>query len=87
MTESPVLACSGLVKHFQQGDTRVEVLNGVDFAVGAGERVAIIGASGSGKTTLLQLMNRLAEPTTGRLGIGGTEANALDPIVLRRRMG
>ena len=39
----PVLACSNLTKHFQQGDTRVEVLKGIDFAIHAGERVAIDG--------------------------------------------
>jgi lipoprotein-releasing system ATP-binding protein len=75
-TES-VLACTTLVKHFQQGDTRVEVLRGVDLSVGAGERVAIIGASGSGKTTLLQLLGGLDLPTSGSVNIMGRAISEL----------
>jgi lipoprotein-releasing system ATP-binding protein len=72
-----VLNCSGLCKHFQQGDTRVEVLNGVDLQIAAGERIAIVGASGSGKTTLLQLMGGLDLPTAGTVSITGQEINRL----------
>ena len=75
-TES-VLACSALVKHFQQGDSRVEVLRGVDLTVGAGERLAIIGASGSGKTTLLQLLGGLDLPTSGSVHITGKAISEL----------
>ncbi|MFO7306506.1 MAG: lipoprotein-releasing ABC transporter ATP-binding protein LolD [Gammaproteobacteria bacterium] len=74
---SPVLSCSSLVKHFMQGDTRVEVLRGVDLAVAPGERIAIVGASGSGKTTLLQLLGGLDLPTSGRVEILGEPINEL----------
>lgn len=77
MTQGSVLACGGLVKHFQQGDTRVEVLKGVELTVHAGERVAIIGASGSGKTTLLQLLGGLDLPTSGSVTITGKHINEL----------
>jgi lipoprotein-releasing system ATP-binding protein len=72
-----VLACSQLTKHFQQGDTRVEVLRGVDLSVAAGERIAIVGASGSGKTTLLQLLGGLDLPTSGTVTITGKPINEL----------
>jgi lipoprotein-releasing system ATP-binding protein len=74
---SPVLACAALSKHFVQGDARVDVLNGVDFAVYPGERVAIVGASGSGKTTLLQLLGGLDLPTSGTVKITGQAINEL----------
>lgn len=72
-----VLTCSGLVKHFEQGDARVEVLKGVDLQILAGERIAIVGASGSGKTTLLQLLGGLDLPTAGAVTIAGMEISRL----------
>jgi lipoprotein-releasing system ATP-binding protein len=77
MAANPVLACEKLVKHFQQGDTRVDVLNGVDLQVAAGERLAIVGASGSGKTTLLQLLGGLDLPSAGSVTITGQHINEL----------
>ncbi len=74
---SPVLSAEALSKHFVQGDTRVDVLNGVDLAVYPGERVAIVGASGSGKTTLLQLLGGLDLPTSGTVKIAGQAINEL----------
>jgi len=74
---SSVLTCTALAKHFQQGDTRVDVLNGVELAVAAGERLAIVGASGSGKTTLLQLLGGLDLPSAGTVTIMGQPINAL----------
>jgi len=76
-TQPHALACTGLVKHFQQGDTRVEVLNGVELAVPPGERLAIVGASGSGKTTLLQLLGGLDLPSAGKVTITGQAVNEL----------
>lgn len=72
-----VLACSSLTKHFQQGDTRVDVLNGVELVVEAGERLAIVGASGSGKTTLLQLLGGLDLPSSGQVTIMGQTVSKL----------
>jgi lipoprotein-releasing system ATP-binding protein len=77
MTDVPVLACQDLHKHFQQGDTRVEVLKGVELSVHRGERVAIIGASGSGKTTLLQVLGGLDLPSSGTVTIGGQHISEL----------
>ncbi len=79
-TASPaeaVLACTGLVKHFQQADTRVDVLKGVELSVMPGERLAIVGVSGSGKTTLLQLLGGLDLPTAGSVTIAGQRISEL----------
>jgi lipoprotein-releasing system ATP-binding protein len=83
-----VLACDALTKHFQQGDTRVDVLRGIELTISAGERVAVVGASGSGKTTLLQLLGGLDLPTGGTVSIAGQRINELSDAqrgVLRNR--
>jgi lipoprotein-releasing system ATP-binding protein len=76
----PVLACANLAKHFQQGDTRVDVLLGVNLAVQPGERIAIVGASGSGKTTLLQLVGGLDLPSSGTVTIAGESIDELSDV-------
>jgi lipoprotein-releasing system ATP-binding protein len=78
MPQPAVLACSKLRKEFRQGPVTLTVLDGVEFAVAAGERVAIIGASGSGKTTLLQLLGGLDDPTAGSVWIDGQALMSLD---------
>jgi len=52
---------------------RLEVLRGIDLAVAQGEVVCVIGPSGSGKSTLLRCVNRLEEPTSGRILIEGED--------------
>ncbi|CAN5239162.1 amino acid ABC transporter ATP-binding protein [soil metagenome] len=51
----------------------LEVLKGIDFHVKRGEVVCVIGPSGSGKSTLLRCVNRLEEPTAGRIRINGID--------------
>ncbi len=84
MPEHAAITFEDVSKRF--GDA-APALDRVSFSVKPREFLVIVGASGSGKTTLLQLINRLSEPTAGRLRIGGAEAHTLDPIVLRRRIG
>ncbi len=57
------------------------VLDGIDFAIGAGEIVAIIGPSGCGKSTLLRLLGGLERPSEGRVSVAGDPpAGSLNPI-------
>src|SRR3954463_3393283 len=72
-----VLEATGVARAFQQGPIDLTVLQGVNLAVRAGERLAIIGASGSGKTTLLQILGGLDRPTTGAVLIAGQDIHAL----------
>ena len=74
-----VLAAEGLRRTFIEGGRELTVLRGIDFAVAAGERIAIVGASGSGKTTLLQLLGGLDRPSAGRVLVRGEPISELGP--------
>ena len=65
----------------------VVALDRVTLEIAAGQFVAIVGASGSGKTTLLRLVNRLVEPSAGRVRLSGRPIAEMDPIGLRRSIG
>jgi osmoprotectant transport system ATP-binding protein len=59
----------------------------VSLAIPSGKIAVILGTSGSGKTTLLKMVNRLQEPTAGRIFVEGIEVHDLPPDALRRRTG
>ena len=65
--QESVLVINRLSKRFHDGDIDITVLNDVNFAIKASERIAIVGASGSGKSTLLQLLGGLDKPTQGEV--------------------
>jgi osmoprotectant transport system ATP-binding protein len=74
-----------LTKQFP-GEPRPAV-DRVGFQVGEGSFVVLLGPSGCGKTTLLKMINRLYEPTSGRILVGGVDARSLKATDLRRRIG
>ena len=62
-------------------------LHGLSLTIADGEFLALIGPSGCGKTTTLSLINRLVEPGSGTVRIGGQDIAAGDPALLRRGIG
>jgi lipoprotein-releasing system ATP-binding protein len=88
MTDSEILSCVDVRKHFDEAGQRLEVLSGVQLAIGQGETIAIVGASGSGKTTLLQILGGLDLPSSGTVRIAGqslADISDADRGVLRNR--
>ncbi|MEE8057099.1 MAG: lipoprotein-releasing ABC transporter ATP-binding protein LolD [Pseudomonadales bacterium] len=71
MENNTVLQCVNLHKSYREGPQELAVLNAVDFSIGTGERVAIVGASGSGKSTLLNMLGGLDLPTSGEVIVAG----------------
>lgn len=82
MTE---LQVEGLVHVYRDGGVRA--LDGVDLAIRAGERLALIGQNGSGKTTLVRHLNGLLRPSEGRVLVDGADAAALTVAQLATRVG
>lgn len=74
---APILSCAHLGRVYGQGDAAVRVLQDVNMAIQAGERVAIVGASGSGKSTLLHLLGGLDAPTSGQIQLMGRDPFAM----------
>ncbi|MEE8189416.1 MAG: phosphonate ABC transporter ATP-binding protein [Kiloniellales bacterium] len=82
-----MLEISDLVKTYPNG---LKALCGVSIAVDGPKVVAVIGSSGAGKSTLIRCVNRLVEPTSGRVVLNGTDITALGRRALRkgrRRIG
>ncbi len=79
-----------LHKSYAVAGRAVSALQPLDLTIEAGEVFGIIGHSGAGKSTLIRMINRLEEPSGGRLLIGGEDITALDADglrALRRRIG
>src|SRR3984893_14918990 len=85
----PLIAFAHVGKSFDGGRGAKPVLavDDVSLDVAEGELLAIVGASGSGKTTLLRLVNRLIEADSGSIRVEGEDVRAVDPVLLRRRIG
>ncbi|CCH21930.1 ABC transporter ATP-binding protein [Micromonospora lupini] len=87
MAESPraaSISLQGIQKRYPNGTEAVRELS---LDVRAGELVVLIGPSGCGKSTVLRMVNRLIEPTAGRIMLGDEDVTDVDPVRLRRRIG
>lgn len=65
------LEINGIKKHYGEGESRVEVLNGIDIEVNKGEIVVLLGPSGSGKSTLLNIIGGIDDADEGYISIDG----------------
>ena len=81
----PAISLQAVSKTY--GDGRRKALDRASLEVGERQFVAVVGPSGSGKTTLLRLVNRLTETETGTVQVDGEDVRAIDPVLLRRRIG
>jgi putative ABC transport system ATP-binding protein len=76
--DAPIVRARGLGKAVTNGAERLTLLDDINFSVGTGESVAILGASGSGKSTLLALLAGLDTPSSGRIELAGQALGELD---------
>jgi osmoprotectant transport system ATP-binding protein len=82
--DAEAIRLDGVSKVYADGSVGVSELN-LTFA--AGELSVLVGPSGCGKTTTMKMINRIIEPSTGRILLGGEDVTRVDPDHLRRRIG
>src|SRR5271154_2271331 len=79
-----VITLENVSKDYADGNVAVA---GLSLEIGDGELTVLVGPSGCGKTTTLRMINRLIEPTSGRILIGGENVLTKDPVLMRRGIG
>ena len=82
--EKKFLNVKGLKKSFGSGDTKQDVLKGLDFTVGKGEFCVLLGPSGSGKSTLLNILGGIDNADSGEIIINGDKLEDMDEKGLTR---
>ena len=82
-TSEPFLRLDTLSKQFSE----TSAVDTVSLDIAGGSFVALVGASGSGKSTLLKMINRLVEPSAGRVLLEGEDVTSVAAPTLRRRIG
>jgi osmoprotectant transport system ATP-binding protein len=89
MPATPPIVYAHVGKSFDggRGAKPVVAVDDVSLEIAEGEFLAVVGGSGSGKTTLLRLANRLIDADRGHITIEGEDVRAVDPVLLRRRIG
>ncbi|MGI8578567.1 MAG: ABC transporter ATP-binding protein [Nocardioidaceae bacterium] len=83
-SEGFMIRLHGVGKTYPGGTVAVQEL---DLDIPRGEIVTLVGPSGCGKSTTLKMINRLIEPTTGRIELDGEDVTNINPVQLRRRIG
>jgi osmoprotectant transport system ATP-binding protein len=81
---TPVIRLEAARKEYPDGTVAVE---GLDLDVREHELMVLVGPSGCGKSTTLRMVNRLVEPTSGRVLVQGEDVMGVDAVALRRRIG
>ncbi len=79
-----MIRLDGVTKRYENGEVAV---NDLTLEVPEGEICVLVGPSGCGKTTTMRMVNRLIEPTSGRILLDGDDVTDVDPVRLRRRIG
>lgn len=80
----PIVRCIDVIKFFQRGGERIDVLHHLNLEVAEGEFVALMGPSGSGKTTLLNMIAGLDTPSEGQIWVGDDLVSDLNEEELSR---
>ena len=77
----------GIKKHFGEGDSRVEVLKGIDLSIEKGEMCVLLGPSGSGKSTLLNIIGAIESADEGYIAINNEKTRLMSEkkLTLYRR--
>ncbi len=83
-TPQPTIRLDGVSKRYADGTTAVHELS---LDVPDGDIAVLVGPSGCGKTTTMKMINRLVEPSGGRIILEGDDVTDVDPVRLRRRIG
>ena len=76
------LEIKGIKKHFGEGDSRIEVLKGIDMEIEKGELCVLLGPSGSGKSTLLNIIGGIDSADSGYIAINGEKTADMDEKTL-----
>ena len=79
---SPIIDAGAVRLALGKGSARVDILKGIDLAIGAGETVALLGPSGSGKSSLMAILSGLERADAGHIMIAGLDFSSLDEDAL-----
>ncbi|MEO5701600.1 MAG: ABC transporter ATP-binding protein [Casimicrobiaceae bacterium] len=82
-----MIKLENVTKAFETPSGTIVAAQNVNMEVPEGEICVLLGPSGCGKTTTLKMVNRLVEPTSGKITINGKDTNDYDPVELRRTIG